>query len=239
MKKLLVSLLLWLMFSSVHAIEPLSCRNGFFPDKQDALQLAMVNIAKGEKLYFYNDDEGCPQSPKCKNKAYLVAGDNVIVNAITDGWACAWFQGKKHETVGWVSAEKLQIKPVDGAEKWDGQWTYYDNTLQFHTKDNKTEVAGEAFWTAENASAEKVVMPDGSIKAERVVHTGSLGGELKINGYHATVSEGEDSFSCHADFTLLGNYLVVNDNNNCGGANVSFSGVYLSDNKKIKTFVSQ
>jgi hypothetical protein len=220
MKKLLFYVLLSLILSNAQAIEPLSCRNGFFPKTQNALQLATVNIANGEKLHFYNDDEGCPKSPQCKNKAYLVAQDTVIINAVTEGWACAWFQGKKRETVGWLNVEKLQFQTANTDVQWTGKWKSYDNTIEIKNSNGKIQVVGAAFWT-------------GAIVAgEPVIHTGNINGELVTTGNHATVSEGDDEFSCHAEFTLLGHYLIVADNNNCGGANVSFNGFYTKAAKQ-------
>jgi hypothetical protein len=46
-----------------------------------------------------------------------------------------------------------------------------------------------------------------------------------VNG-SARLTEGTDEFSCVADFSILGKYLIVTDNNKCGGMNVRFDGVY-------------
>ena len=213
MKKSALFLFLCLNCSMAQAIEPMTCRNVFFPEKQNVLQLATVKLEKGEKLYFYSDEESCPEKASCKQKAYLIPNDTVIVNNVTDGWACAWYQGKKRETVGWLKADKLEFK-TPSETKWTGKWTFYSNTLNIKNSKGSIQVSGEAFWQG------------AMVNGEPNVHTGSIDGELKMNRNHATVSEGEDEYSCHADLTLLDNYLMVSDNNNCGGANVSFTGVY-------------
>lgn len=209
-KCFLVALSVWSV--NTYAIEPDSCRNGFFPKKQNTLQLASVNIAKGEKLYFYSDEQGCPDTPSCQTKSYLIAGDKVIVNAVNEGWACAWFSGKKHETVGWLATKQLTFESNETTMPWSGQWQFYDNKIQFDNTDNKVYVQGDALWL-------------GAIVAgEPVIHTGELNGLLEINGHHARLIDSE--VDCIANFTLLADYLIVADNNNCGGANVSFNGVY-------------
>lgn len=214
MKKLILFLYLCLSYSAVHAIEPMDCRNGFFAGKQDSLQLATVKLEKNERLYFYSDDEGCPEKASCKQKTYLIPNDTVIVNNVTNGWACAWYSGKKSETVGWLKADKLEFKTAKET-KWTGKWTFYSNMLNIKNSKDGIQVSGKAFWQG------------GMVNGVPNVHTGSIHGKLKMNGTHATVAEGEEEFSCHANLTLVGDYLVVSDNNNCGGANVSFSGVYL------------
>lgn len=209
MQKLPFYVLIVFYCAMAHAIEPMTCRNGFFPAKQDALQLATIK----EKIYFYNDEEGCPEKASCKQKAYLIANDTVIVNNVSDGWACAWYSGKKRETVGWLKVGKLQFQNVKQTD-WTGKWQFYDNTLALTQTNGKIQVSGEAFWTGL------------IINGQPNIHTGNINGELSIHGNHASVAEGTEEFSCHADLTLLNNYLIVHDNHNCGGANVSFSGVY-------------
>ena len=57
------------------------------------------------------------------------------------------------------------------------------------------------------------------------VHVGELSGEaapvanlLKLGG--------EDEYDCRATLRLVGTYLLVTDNKQCGGVNVTFDGVY-------------
>ncbi len=42
-----------------------------------------------------------------------------------------------------------------------------------------------------------------------------------------------DELDCKVAFVLLDKYLVATDNNQCGGVNVSFSGVYSRSNKVL------
>lgn len=218
--KIILSLSVLFLFKNapVSAIEPLSCRNGFFPNDQKTLQIAEVNTPKGEKLYFYEDEEGCPaETGQCKKKSYVIAGDKLIINSVKEGWACAWFPGKKRETVGWVKANQLKLSSVASVDNsaWLGNWRFYDNSIKISHVNNKMQVAGEAFWYG------------AVVAGERVVHMGNLSGELRINTTHARLAdEGDTEYGCAADFTQLGAYLVVSDNGNCGGANVSFSGIY-------------
>jgi hypothetical protein len=44
--------------------------------------------------------------------------------------------------------------------------------------------------------------------------------------------EGDDESSCVVKLHRRGPYLVVSDNGNCGGLNVSFGGIYTKARKK-------
>jgi hypothetical protein len=207
---------------NVHAsdIQAYSCRNGLFPSEQALLQLAKVSDID-KKLYFYDDGVNCPKNVTiCKTKMYVVPGDELIINKVSGDWACAWYNGKKSETVGWVKNSSLQylpaFKPPDISE-WVGKWlTYQDgNEIFIRTKGDKLSVEGKAVWLG-------ILLDDGN----RVVHLGDLDGEMAPVDAHAKLTEGTDEYACVADFTLLGKYLIVTDNSKCGGMNVRFDGVY-------------
>src|SRR5258708_19252771 len=74
------------------------CRNGVFASEQRALQLANVAGQPGTRLSIYWDEDGCPeQAANCRPSSYVNPGDELIVNHVENGWACAWYQGKTHE----------------------------------------------------------------------------------------------------------------------------------------------
>lgn len=203
-------------------IEPYSCRNGLFSSEQDELRQAAVAGDKAEKLIFYQDVAGCPEGgEKCKSKAYVLPGDEMIVNKVRGDWACGWFNGKKHETVGWVDARRLQFLREDEVRdlnRWAGKWKFYSNVIEISTAENKLHVKGSADWNGGKNSA-----------GVPVVHTGDIEGEITPQNGWARLVMDAGPYSCQANFTLLGRYLVVTDNSNCGGVNVRFDGVYTKD----------
>ena len=67
-------------------------------------------------------------------------------------------------------------------------------------------VAGEATWVRVN--------PDN-------VHVGELSGEAAPAGGILTLGGGEE-FDCQTTLCLVGPYLIVADNKQCGGVNVTF-----------------
>ena len=57
-------------------------------------------------------------------------------------------------------------------------------------------------------------------------HTGDLDYDAKPSADKMKFGDGTDDNDCQVTMQLVGKLLVVGDNLNCGGANVSFSGVY-------------
>lgn len=200
--------------SHAEYIEPFSCRNGYFPSEGKFTQLYTV-VGK-HQTHFFKDTEGCPESEGCMQKAYVIEGDEVLVNKIEGDWACAWYQGKKRETVGWIVLENLApaADPVPQPNDWLGTWKTPASsiTIEQQEQGNGLHVAGDAIWGI-GASA----------------HVGEIDGTLKPEGRYAMTKEGDGKYDCAVEFSRVGRFLIVDDNNNCGGMNVSFDGVYVRE----------
>ena len=192
------------------------CRNGFFTSETKEFRLARVRGARGSRAYFQGDDEGCPgPAAKCGQKAYVIPGDELIVSRAFGEYVCAWYQpARGGETVGWVAASRLEISEADANPAlalWLGTWEFYNDTLRITrgAKAGTLRVEGEAFWHGVN--------PEN-------VHTGEVSGEAAPVAGVLSLGGGDDL--CRATFRLVGAYLIVDDNGDCGGANVTFDGVY-------------
>lgn len=192
------------------------CRNGLFPREKVDFKLGTVKAKKGEKVYFYTDGrEDCPSGKNCRQKSYVIANDEVIVSRTFGNYSCAWFQPKKgYETVGWILTDKLEFTPLlQGIDAYVGKWSFYDNEIEITKTENQSvfNISGMAFWKGAGAN----------------VHTGELEGVAKWNESKLLFNdEDKDEYACKATLDLLGSYLIVSDNLNCGGANVTFAGVY-------------
>ena len=64
------------------------------------------------------------------------------------------------------------------------------------------------------------------------MNTGDIGADAKPSGDKLSFSDAPDEGSCEVGMRLVGKFLAVKDNNNCGGNNVSFSGVYQRKPKR-------
>ncbi len=192
------------------------CRNGFFPRESKDYSLAAVKGRKGEKIYFYGDERGdCPKNKNCRLKSYVIPNDEVIVSRKFGNFACVWFQPKKgSETVGWVSLQKLKfLNLLQSFDEITGNWNFYGNDIKIVKTANSGvyKVSGNAFWKGLGDN----------------IHIGELDGEAKFAERTLKYgAEETDEYACKVTMHLIGKYLIVSDNLNCGGANVTFSGVY-------------
>ncbi|HEX8369492.1 MAG TPA: hypothetical protein VF604_13180 [Pyrinomonadaceae bacterium] len=193
------------------------CRNGFFSRESSEYKLARVKGSKNEKVYFYGDNRNCPNDKNCRTKSYVIPNDEVIVSRRFGSWACGWYQPKKgSETVGWIALDKLEFKETNqnpAANDWLGKWNYAGNQIEIgksKTADLLT-ITGNAFWKGLGDN----------------IHVGELDDQSKPAGNELKTGENETGeYECKVTMRLLARYLVVADNLQCGGVNVTFSGVY-------------
>jgi hypothetical protein len=192
------------------------CRNGLFPSQQE-FQLATV-AGSASKLYFFNDGDGCPQKgASCQTKAYVVAGDRLLIGRTHGEWSCAWYQGKLRETVGWVRNRDLVTQaqaPVQTAG-WLGTWKQVykgPGRIVVSRVGDTVQVDGKTLWIGLNTE-----------------NFGELLGKLAIAGgrAHLGPASGKKTYECGADMVRIGEFLIVHDNGRCGGLNVRFDGLYV------------
>jgi hypothetical protein len=193
------------------------CRNGLFPQDSDDFKIARIKGAKNEKAYFYKDEDDCPDGKKCRAKSYLISGDEVIVSRNFGKYACSWYQPKMGaETVGWILSEKLELVEQNKNPElnaWIGEWKYYDNSIEIIISNERgsVNIAGNALWKGLGDN----------------VHIGELDSVSKPDGSILKIGEAEtDEYACKVTMRLVGKFLIASDNLNCGGANVTFTGVY-------------
>jgi hypothetical protein len=190
------------------------CRSGGFPSEA-SLRIAVVASGAAARLYFLRDDTGCPQQggDKCRLGPYVVAGDELLLGKTHGQWTCAWFNGKKHESVGWVANADLVQQPAQQITDWTGRWRFYNDPGRIDIEQKNGRYRVDASTIHRTPASENM---------------GSMTGEMKVNGNRAHFggADGPEQYECVADFTRVGRYLVVRDNRACGGVGVSFDGVY-------------
>ena len=189
------------------------CRNGFFPREKVDFYIGKIKAKRHERVYFYGDERNCPTGKNCRQKSFLLAGNEVLASRKFGDFSCVWFQPEKGaETVGWIPTNKIEGQSflTERYKPWLGEWKFYGNSLKITAgeKEGVFYVKGNAFWKGSRSN----------------IHVGEI--ETK-----ATL--GEDSIlnlkddDCEIRLDLVVYYLVVSDNLKCGGANVTFSGVYI------------
>ena len=65
------------------------CREGYFTRDSQTFRIAVANGGRTAKAYFYNDDrDNCPNGAMCQRKAFVVGGDELIVNRSFGDYSC-------------------------------------------------------------------------------------------------------------------------------------------------------
>lgn len=202
------------------------CRQGFFTADSNEFGIGRVKGNRRSRVYFYGDDnDKCPETASCRTRSYVVSGDTVITNRKRGDYVCAWFAPTKGApTVGWLKASELELPEIlsDASEKvWIGEWKYADNNITFAPAklSGTLTVKGNAFWKGLGDN----------------IHIGELDGVAKHNDGKLEYADGNGEYDCRASMQLVTEmFLIVADNLNCGGMNVSFSGIYRKAAAKPK-----
>lgn len=189
---------------------------------------ASIAIVQPAKLHFVEDNsivEGCPNdSVKCQQKGFLIAGDSVLTGNTQGAYVCAGYVtsggiGKN----AWLPVDALKPAPSEQqrAEDWAGKWTLDGNDIVITPKDSGFRVQGDAEWKdGDNVHTGEL---DGVVKPDNAVLAFAMG-----DGKTLSFKDG-DEFTCRASMVRRGPYLLVEDNDQCGGANVTFTGFYRRD----------
>jgi hypothetical protein len=192
------------------------CRNGPFTSYQN-LRPARVTGGPKTRVNFFGDEGNCPTEGNCQLKSYLLAGDQLIAAKSYDKFTCVWYQAPKgRATVGWIPTEKLTFSAANEnppLKSWLGAWKFYDNSINIALpkgKPGSLYVTGQAYWRGLGDN----------------IHTGEIDATGQPAG-NLFESAAKEEYDCGFTLRLIGKYLIVKDNLQCGGANVTFSGVYV------------
>ena len=184
---------------------------------------------KSKRSYFLADD-GAPLKP------YVVRGDEVLITGRKEGAICAvYYSGKGNEASGWLSTGDVDISgnPDARPSDWVGKWTrgeWGNLKMAAGRKKGWLSVSGDALWAANAEAMQKGGVNIGEVGGDAPVENGVLGFTMTGDETYLPFSAAEE-FDCAIRMRMVGeNYLLVEDNNNCGGHNVSFTGLYARAN---------
>ena len=195
-----------------------TCRNGSFPEQAGGFGVGKV--MGPERAYFIDDINGCPNdSAACREKSYVVTGDLVLTGRSKGVYVCAFFPNRGGGSAGWMRRDRLAAQPVDAApplSAWVGKWRNFDDTIALKARGAMLEASGDAYWPSANPPLS--LRPGGP-------NTGDFSGVAKPSGARVVFAD-KDPDGCKVTLDRVGPWLVAADNNNCGGNNVTFTGVY-------------
>jgi hypothetical protein len=206
-------------------------------DVAQPITIAKIIAAK-PRTYFLKstyDDAACPaDSDACRQKAYLIPGDLVLLGktfsdktnaSYTASYTCAVYEKAESKKVRWSSGwlptasfSRVQPAPAPSRADWLGHWTHAAGDIDITGgSDGAFTIHGEAFY-----------------QAKLNVHTGVIAAVAKPeNGLLQFADDGsmpfdkaKDNAECLVRMQRVGELLVVEDNNGCGGIMVTFTGFY-------------
>jgi hypothetical protein len=188
---------------------------------QDDADLALYRVVAARTNLLYDEGRGpsCPDpaGKLCHSKADARRGDILLTSKSYKGFVCAYLDGN----AGWIAlgdVEKPAQQPAahPPIAAWLGEWQHGDDSIVFTRKGDGLHAAGMAYWPA-NAGA-----PGAS-----AIHFGDF--ELDAVPMDRIAVFANDT--CTVQASLFGDYLIVNDNAGCGGANIRFQGVFVRAKK--------
>lgn len=204
--------------ATTQTVAPYGCRNGAFPGEIATVTLGRVTGPAAAPLPVFDDDRGCPQAARCRQRVPIPAGTTVLVSRREAGWACVWWaRPARDEVVGWVRADRVVAAPTLGSAGLAGTWEAPAHAELTFRRDpaGALRVEGSARWQGLGDN----------------VHEGELDGPVAVREprpgeVRGIYRDGPDSTGCAAEFLRLGALLVAHDNGRCGGMNVRFDDVY-------------
>lgn len=214
--------------SAYEAYDPANCNGVDWNDKH-AMVVSKVTAARANFVKSpYDDDfkaESCPAATDaCRKTSFLVAGNLVLTGKTRGEFTCVVYQSPTAMTRGWFrgwlpSAALAPVAPTPAPKEadWTGTWDRPDGRIAIaHGNGGKLSIVGE------------MVVPTG-----RSAHTGDIEAEVTPDGNTiAFVDDGSTPFdktdegTCRVRMQRFGAWLVVEDNEGCGGAGVTFTGFY-------------
>jgi hypothetical protein len=177
-------------------------------------ELRLGRAAGAGRTRLLGDGAGCPgPGAACRGSAFAEPGQVLLLGDSRPGYVCAFAAGRMPGNVGWIPVARLQpatqpIDPTPPLASWLGSWRQGDDTIALAAEGDRISAEGEAYWPARN------IMP---------ANEGAFAGAATPSGNRLRIV----SHDCEVEMLLAGPFLVVTDNQMCGGHNVSFLGIYI------------
>jgi hypothetical protein len=145
----------------------------------------------------------------------LHGGDSIQVAREAFGWTCGYVVSATGAGAEWIRSDEIAPVKADSdppLSAWFGTWQGGGDLV--HIQPSKTlgslALEGTATWEG----------------LKGIQHLGDLEGEAKPTGNKLHYTRGQGQWACAVDMTLMDDYILASDNQNCGGMNARFSGVW-------------
>jgi len=220
---LLLTILTILTVGPASAYDPYDPHNCNGIEWDDERALVVQKVTATPRVNFikspYDDEfkaETCPADTlACRKKSYLVTGDLVLTGKILGAFTCTSYQMKKQVwATGWLpSAALTPVAPMalPKLSDWLGTWDHPGGGVEItRGAGGKLHIEGLMLVPAGRSTN------NGDFKADVAPHGDTI----------SFTDEGGYGDECHVRMQRIGPWLMVEDNDGCGGAGVTFSGLY-------------
>ncbi len=156
----------------------------------------------------------CYANGKCSSFE-VHAGDSIQVTRVLNGWTCGYVTSAGGAGPEWIRTDDVvpvTADPDPPLSAWVGTWTGGEDIVHIHrsSKNGWLALDGTATWNGINSNQ----------------HFGNLRGEGRPTGNKLHYTEGRGEYACAVAMRLIGDYILASDNQNCGGLNARFQGVW-------------
>ena len=219
-----------LFAGSAPAYDPYDPNNCNGVDYDDKRTVAVSKVTAYPRVNFikspYDDDfkaTTCPAATEaCRRKSYLVTGDLVLTGRTQGAFTCINYQSplanKQIWATGWLPSSALTpVAPMPSPKisDWLGSWYHPGGSIEIKNDGGKLHVEGEM----------GVPTPAGDVQ------NGDFKAQVTPQNDTITFTdEGGYGEECHVRMQRIGPWLLVEDNGGCGGAGVTFLGLYRRKN---------
>jgi hypothetical protein len=180
--------------------------DGFATTPGQKVQIAEVVQRAAVQLEVCGSPKGCVEAP-------AAWGTPVQIYRQQGEWTCGYVSGRDGAGSAWIRSDALRVVRYDehpSLRAWVGTWTGGEDRARIRTGSvaGTLQLVGSAEW-----------------HGKYTAHFGDTKGSASPVGNHLHfVESGPDS--CTIDMTLLNRYILVSDNQACGGLNARFQGIW-------------
>jgi hypothetical protein len=211
--------------SSAMADENAADCNGVDFDLKNPGAVAKITLAKPRVNFIKSawEDSACPADTEaCQAKAYLIPGNLVLVGKSKSSYTCVSIQAlddrKQRWTNGWLPSASLSPvarSPAPARSDWIGNWIHTGGEIDIAAgKSDDVNIHGEQVYPTAHDFHNGVV--DAVAKPAKDIL------QFADDGRGPFDETGE----CLVRMQRFGELLVAEDNVQCGGALVTFTGFY-------------
>ena len=212
--------------SAYEAADPANCTGGAEWDDERALVVSKVTAPRVNFLKSpYDDDfkaETCPAATEaCRKKSYLVAGDLVLTGTTRGEFTCVSYHSpvssKRIWATGWLPGAALTPVPPLPSPKptdWVGSW-----------RQGRGYVGGGLVEIKANGAGKLHIDAGILVPTARDFHNGDFEGDATRKGDTLWFADAYED-GCRVRMQRIGPWLLIEDNSRCGGAGVTFTGLY-------------